>query len=98
MQTAQAQTTTNIVPATSGRTPNDDGVKSGVHSVPVRKSPIEISRKNSIAGSKRATTIPTVVAMETSAQRARTTLTTSSPQRLRLARSRIGCAASRVPS
>ncbi len=35
--------------------------------------------------------MPTVVATETSAQRARTPLMTSSPQRLRAARSGTGC-------
>ena len=77
---------TSSVPATSGRTPKWAGSNSGAHSVPVRKSTIETSWKNSIAGRKSAITIPTVVATEISAQTARTTLTTSSPIRLRRAR------------
>ena len=56
--------------------------------MPVRKSTIETSWKNSNAGTKSAITIPTVVATEISAQTARTPLTTSSPYRLRVARSR----------
>ena len=56
--------------------------------MPVRKSTIEISWKNSKAGANSAITIPTVVATEMSAQRPRTTLMTSSPYRLRRARSR----------
>ena len=72
MQTRQAQPVTRSVPATSGSTPNAGGSKSGAQSVPVRKSTIETSRKNSIAGTKSATTIPTVVATDTNAQRART--------------------------
>jgi hypothetical protein len=66
--------------------------------VPVRKSTTEISPKNSKAGRKSATTMPTVVATDTKAQRARMPLTTSSPQRLRDARSRKGAVASRVAS
>src|SRR5215207_3199165 len=95
-QTRQAQAVTSNVPATSGSTPNEAGSNSGAQSAPVRKSTIETSRKNSIAGSNSATTMPTVVATDTNAQRARTTLTTSSPQRLREARSLSGAMASRV--
>jgi hypothetical protein len=86
------------VPAISGRTPKLDGWNSGAQFVPVRKSTIETSWKNSNAGTNSAMTIPTVVATETKAQRARTTLTTSSPQRRRDARSRSGAVASRVAS
>ena len=75
---------TENVPARSGRTPNDAGSKSGAQRSPVKKSTIETSRKNSIAGTTSAMTMPTVVRTETRAQRARTTLTTSSPQRLRV--------------
>jgi hypothetical protein len=70
---------TSSVPATSGRTPKCAGSNSGDQSVPVRKSTIEISWKNSNAGTNRATTIPTVVRTEISEQRPRMTLTTSSP-------------------
>ena len=45
----------------SGMTPKCCGSNSGAHSVPVRKSTSETSRKNSIAGWKSASTIPTVV-------------------------------------
>jgi hypothetical protein len=69
------------VPTSSGRTPNDAGSKSGAHRSPEKKSTIETSRKNSIDGSSRAMMIPIVVATETSAQRARSPLTRSSPQR-----------------
>jgi hypothetical protein len=93
MQTMAAHAVTSRVPATSGSTPKDAGSNKGDQSVPVRKSAIEISPKNSNAGTKSATTIPTVVATDTKAQRARTTLTTSSPQRLREARSRSGSGA-----
>ena len=79
---------TLIVPETSWRTPKLGGSKSGDQFVPVRKSTIETSWKNSNAGTKSAITIPTVVATEISAQMPRATLTTSSPYRLRLARSR----------
>jgi hypothetical protein len=96
MHTRHAHAVTSSVPATSGSTPNDAGSNSGAQSVPVRKSTIEISWKNSNAGTKSATTIPTVVATETNAHRARSALTTSSPQRLPVARSRTGAVASRV--
>ena len=76
------------MPAISGRTPKCAGSKSGDQFVPVRKSTIEISWKNSNAGTKSATTIPTVVATEISAHTKRTPLTTSSPIRRRWARSR----------
>jgi hypothetical protein len=78
---------TLIVPDTSWSTPKLAGSKSGAQFVPVRKSTIETSWKNSNAGTKSATTIPTVVATEMRAQTARTPLTTSSPTRLRSARS-----------
>ena len=70
---------TSSVPPISGSTPNFAGSKSGAHSVPVKKSTTETSPKNSNAGRKSATTIPTVVATEISAQTPRRTLTTSSP-------------------
>ena len=71
----------------SGSTPKWAGSNSGAHSVPVRKSTIETSPKNSNAGRKSAKTMPTVVATEISAQTKSTPLTTSSPIRLRRARS-----------
>jgi hypothetical protein len=89
---------TSKVSTTSGRTPKAGGSNRGAQSVPVTKSTSETSPKNSIAGSKRATTIPTVVATEIRAQRARTPLMTSSPQRRRAARSRIGSGAAPVSS
>ncbi len=76
------------MPPISGSTPNCAGSKSGAHSVPVKKSTTETSPKNSNAGTKSATTIPTVVATEISAQTPSRTLTTSSPYRLRRAWSR----------
>src|SRR5918996_6174673 len=86
---AAATTVTTSVPAISGRTPKRAGSKSGAQSVPVRKSQMLTSRKNSIAGKSRLTTMPTVVAIERRAKRARTPLMTSSPQRRRSARRRI---------
>src|SRR5687768_14505467 len=85
--TSAAIAVTTSVPETSGRTPKCAGSKSGDQFVPLRKSTIEIDWKNSKAGTNSAITIPTVVATEMSAQRARTPLTTSSPSRRRLARS-----------
>src|ERR687892_319194 len=90
MQTPQAQTVTISVPTSSGWMPNDAGVKSGAQRSSVKNSLNETSRKNSIDGSSSAATIPTVVAIDTKAQRARPALTPSSPQRLPSARSRIG--------
>ena len=52
MQTRAAQAVTTRVPAMSGSTPKDAGSKSGAQSVPVRKSTIEISPKNSNAGAE----------------------------------------------
>src|SRR5215212_1990991 len=84
MQIASAHTVVTSVAVTSGSTPNDGGLNSGDHSVPVRKSPIETERKNSIVGAARATTIPAVVAMDTAAQRNKRTAMTRSPQRGRV--------------
>src|SRR5918998_669183 len=97
--TTHAQNVTENVPTRSGCTPNEEGVKSGAHRSPERKSAMETSRKNSIDGSRSAAMIPTVVATETRAQRARTPLTTSSLYRRRSARSRTGpsCAPAVVP-
>jgi hypothetical protein len=75
------------VPTTSGSTPKLAGWNSGAQVLPLRNVQNETSLKNSNAGMKSEMTIPTVVRIEISAQRARTTLTTSSPQRLRVARS-----------
>src|SRR5919109_2342651 len=91
--TSTARRLTRIVPTTSGSTPKEAGANRGAHAVPDRKSAIDTSPKNSSAGSKRARMIPTVVATERSAQRARTPFTTSSPQRRRAARSRTGSGA-----
>src|ERR671911_2853553 len=90
MQTTQAQIVTERVPTRSGRTPNDAGSNRGAQRSSVKNSVSETSRKNSIDGSSRAATIPTVVATETKAQRARTPLIASSPQRLRSARRLTG--------
>jgi hypothetical protein len=79
---------TERVPTRSGRTPKSGFAKSGAQRSPVKKSTIEISRKNSIDGCRSATTMPTVVRTETRAQRARTPLIASSPRRRRSARSR----------
>ena len=77
--TTIAHSVTESVPMTSGRTPKKAGSNSGAHSVPVRKSTIETSWKNSIAGRNNARMIPTVVATEISAQAPRSVLTRSSP-------------------
>ncbi len=81
MATRSAQKVTANVPAISGRTPNDDGSKSGAQFVPVKNSTGLTSRKNSIAGRSSESTIPTVVASETNAARPRTILIRSSPSR-----------------
>src|SRR5919106_1927423 len=81
MHTTSAQNVVVSVAVISGSTPNWASAKSGDHSVPVKKSPIGISPKNSIVGSARATTIPTVVATDRRAQRNRTPRIKSSPYR-----------------
>src|SRR5918992_5373088 len=81
MHTTSAQNVVVSVAVTSGSTPNWASAKSGDHSVPVKKSPIGISPKNSIVGSARANTIPTVVATDRRAHRNRTPRMTSSPYR-----------------
>ena len=79
--TSVAQIVTEIVPARSGSTPKSGGSKSGAQRVPVMKSMKLISRKNSIAGSSSAMTIPIVVATEMNAQATSPNLIASSPKR-----------------
>lgn len=67
------------VAATSGSTPNFLSAKSGVHSVPVKNSTGLTCWKKPTAGGISETTIPTVVATETSADASSRALTTASP-------------------
>ena len=79
IHTRLAQIATENVPARSGATPKSEFANRGAQRVPVMKSMKLISRKNSIAGWTSATTMPTVVATETAAQRSKDALTAPSP-------------------
>ncbi len=58
---------TSIVPMTSGNTPKRLLAKSGVHSVPKRKSPIGTSRKKPAVSIASTTTMPIVVKTDSAA-------------------------------
>src|SRR3712207_5948857 len=88
--TTSAQTVTRIVPVTRGNTPNSGLANSGAHDVPVRKSTRLTSPKNSIVGTSRASTMPTVVATDTSAASRSSARMTRSPCRGRDRRSDPG--------
>ncbi len=60
---------TMAVPATSGRTPKLGGANSGAHLRPNRKSVMGTSRRNSIVSNNSTPMMPTVVKIETAAQR-----------------------------
>jgi hypothetical protein len=69
--TAIAIADTSIVPATSGMTPNRGTAKSGVHSVPNRKSVIGTSRRNASVSADRTMMMPMVVPIDSRALPAR---------------------------
>ena len=77
--TINAQNVVTRVAAMSGRTPNFGSLKRGDHSVPVKKSAMPTLPKNSIVGTRRATTMPTVVSTDRNAHIASTPLMASSP-------------------
>src|SRR5262245_3178790 len=66
-----AMSETSVVPATSGRTPKRGTAKSGVHSVPVRNSTIDTSRRNDTVSIVSTTMMPIVVPIDSRAQRKR---------------------------
>ena len=66
-QITAAMSVTTIVPESSGSTPNLAFLKSGAHSVPVKKSTGLTARKKSTLGTTSASTIPTVTTIENAA-------------------------------